>query len=88
MSQQEKKNAANYKMSSILRYVLFSEILKWEKHAFGIVENIMLSVTKFCLVRSVLGYWLVMGPDCLSSDPIYYLLGLWLKQWVIHYSPA
>lgn len=53
MSQQEKKNAANYKMSSILRYVLFSEILKWEKHAFGIVENIMLSVTKFCLVRSV-----------------------------------
>ena len=32
MSQQEKKNAANYKMSSILRCILFSEILKSEKN--------------------------------------------------------
>lgn len=41
-STKKEKHTANFKMPSILRHVLFSEILKWEKCSLGIVENIVL----------------------------------------------
>lgn len=55
--------------------MLFSEILKWEKCACGIVENI-LNVTK-AIIWEVSRLVINQGPDCLGSGPVC-LLVLWL----------